>query len=110
MTSEFEIYDIWIDDHHRNASSSLIGPSAACVGWIPFYPDLTSLPECAFKSHRFAKAGTFTPSAFSVLFKLGNPAEPNSVSNPSPASFTGRSQFLELIATKNFRGALAIEE
>lgn len=85
------------------------GPAVACVGWIPFYANLNEMPLNDYRGHRLAHT-TFKPSAFSVLFGAGNPTDTSDASNPSPASFADRAQFLEMVASKNFRAALAIDE
>lgn len=89
---------------------SVSGPPVACVGWIPFYFDLYEMPDCDFKRHRIAEPVLFFPSGASLLFMAGNLSETGSGSDPSPARFNGRTQFLDLLESKNYRAALALDE
>jgi hypothetical protein len=108
---EFESNLIPFEEISPNAATrSINGPSVACIGWIPFYLDLSEMPECDFKHHRIAQPALFHPSGASLLFLAGNMSESGSASDPSPASFSGRTQFLSLLESKNFRAALALDE
>ena len=107
---EFENYTIEFEKAISPEDEVVVtGPPVACVAWIPFYVDLADMPTSDYKNHRLAKS-FMLPSALSILFWSGNPSDPGSDSNPSPASFSDRTQFLKFIETKNYRAAIALDE
>jgi hypothetical protein len=117
---DFESNTIEFDTLRTSEQAVMVcGPAVASVGWIPFYADLADMPTCDYKSHVFAKPriigvplseSSFVPAAMSVLFGSGNPSGPVLENNPSPASFSDRAQFLKLVASKNYRAALALDD
>ncbi len=107
---EFENHTIEFETaNHAEEEVVISGPQVACVGWIPFYDDVSEMPSCDYKSHSLAKS-VFRPSALSILFRSGNPSDSGSDSNPSPASFSDRTQFLKFLESKNYRAALALDD
>ena len=109
--SEFEDYSYTFDGNEGALEGvTLTGPTVACVAWIPFYADTSEMPECAYRSHPLLAPRSMRPSALSVLFTSGNVSEASLDTDPSPVSFRGRTQFLKLIESRNYRGALALDE
>jgi hypothetical protein len=109
--AEFETY---IKEFEENKSQgegiTIEGPSVAGIAWIPFYAETSDIPDCAYRTHPLFASHKVRPSPLSTLFVSGNPSDPSSDSNPSPASFSDRTQFLKFIESKNYRGALALDE
>lgn len=95
------------------ATSVTTAPSAAAIGWVPFYPDLGDMPTNAYTQHPLTSGSPnrpFLPSAFSVLFESGNVSRIGDQSNPNPLNFSDQGDFLKMLATKNFRAALSVDE
>jgi hypothetical protein len=91
------------------ATKSITGPAVACVGWIPFYFDVSELPECDLLHHKMAEPVLGFQSAASILLFSGNFCESGSGSD-SPARFGGPAQFIDFLESKEFRGALALDD
>lgn len=109
---EFESISIPFDGNGGRAEGgrSVNGPSIACVGWIPFFYRLAEMRECAFRHHRIATSTLFFPNAATLIFQSGNMCEEGAANNPDPRGFAGPSQFLELLESRNFRAALALDK
>jgi hypothetical protein len=107
---EFKSYFIPVNDTAPEYGSTTIeGPSAASVGWIPFFANLSELPACEYLQHALAKSAML-PSGLSVLFQSGNVSRPNSDDDPNPERFGDNEHFCKLVASKNYRGALALDD
>ena len=96
-------------DELAQEAEEVVGPSVAVVGWIPYYPDVEKMPGCEYKSHPLL-CSKMRPTALSVLFGSGNETKVGSNSNPNTDGFGGQTGLLELVASKNYRAALALDE
>jgi hypothetical protein len=83
-------------DGGRRAATVFEGQTATLVGWIPFHPDQARLPE-GFLRERY-------PRELNIRLLLG------SGNNPPPERFkSGRNDLLRYVASRDFRGAIAID-
>ena len=83
-------------------SRRLFGPAVACIGWIPFFAP-GSAPSCGAISYGEKKKKFWSrQSAIDKMFSSGNP-KPDQ-------PFGSRDRFVEVLATKEFRGALVLDE
>lgn len=100
VLEEFRPKEIFDTFEHRMVNerprSVIVGPSAAAIGWIPYYSDSTQLPEGEMRER------WDTDSALREVFTAGN--------RPPPPLFTGPGDLLRDLELNDFRVALAVDQ
>ena len=108
--SEAEVLEYYSDRSSRMETfeSHIRAPAAACIGWIPYFETLSSMGDCEYARHPFAKPRPYLPAAFSVLFASGNSPVENA--DPNAHSLGGDRDLERLIQSKNFRIVLSLDD
>src|SRR5271165_2116865 len=78
---------------------AVAAPSVACIGWIPFFDDISQLPRCGFRTVALRRRRPLALHPESHLFKSGN-ARPASINSPEALR--------DLISRRDFRSIVGL--